>query len=306
MVIKNINFSDVDSHMSWNELTDALIAGHKLPKAQIKDVVLSRYEDTLLSRVAWIDGLGQLVKTATIFPGNTEKGCPAINGAVSLFSDKSGELEAIIDFHLVTKWKTAADSLLSTKKLARKNSKNILLVGSGTVSASMLDAYSSLFPKASFFVWGRTFKNALKFQKTYGAIFEPNLKKGVKNADIICSATMSKDPLIKGKWLQPGQHLDLIGAYKADMREVDDLALKKSLIFVDSYETTLNHIGELKIPLEAGVIRKKDIISDFYDLSKFKRISDSDITIAKNGGGAHLDLITAKYIFEKWSNNDQA
>ena len=122
----------------------------------------------------------------------------------------------------------------------------------------------------------------------------------VESADIICTATMSTDPLIKGKWLQPGQHLDLIGSYRTDMRELDDDAIKAGKIFVDSYDTTIDHIGELKIPLQSGIIKRSDILADFYSLDKFKRSSASDITIAKNGGGAHLDLITSKYILEKW------
>ena len=118
--------------------------------------------------------------------------------------------------------------------------------------------------------------------------------------DIICTATMSTYPLIKGEWLQPGQHIDLIGAYRPDMRELDDSAIKAGKIFVDSYDTTIDHIGELKTPLQSGIIKNSDILADFYNLDKFKRSSPSDITIAKNGGGAHLDLITSKYILEKW------
>ena len=84
------------------------------------------------------------------------------------------------------------------------------------------------------------------------------------------------------------------------MREIDDNAIKKGKIFVDSYETTVQHIGEIKLPLQSGVIRNSDILADFYSLDQFKRSSPSDITIAKNGGGAHLDLMTAKYILNKW------
>ena len=122
----------------------------------------------------------------------------------------------------------------------------------------------------------------------------------MEEADIICTATMSIMPLIKGKWLRPGQHLDLIGSYRPDMREIDDIAIKKGRIFVDSFDTTVEHIGELKIPLQSRVIKREDILADFYSLNKFKRKSQNEITIAKNGGGAHLDLMTSKYILKKW------
>ena len=110
---------------------------------------------------------------------------------------------------------------------------------------------------------------------------------------------MSTEPLIKGEWLRAGQHIDLIGAYRPDMREVDDEALLRARIFVDSYETTLGHIGEIKIPLENGIIGRGDIVADYYDMAAFKRTSNDEITLFKNGGGAHLDLITSKFILER-------
>ena len=299
MNTKTITHLEVEPSLNWSELLTQLTEGHKLPKAKIKDTLITRRDDTLLSRVAWIDGLGQLVKTATIFPKNNKKKS-IINGSVSLFSDQTGELEAFIDFHLLTKWKTAADSLLAAKHLARKNSNNILLVGSGNMSSAMLAAYKSIFPEASFFVWSRTSRNAAHFAEKNSINMVKSLRGAVRSADIVCTATMSAEPLIKGDWLQAGQHIDLIGAYRPDMREIDDNAIKKGKIFVDSYETTVQHIGEIKLPLQSGVIKNSDILADFYSLDQFKRSSPSDITIAKNGGGAHLDLMTAKYILNKW------
>ena len=119
----------------------------------------------------------------------------------------------------------------------------------------------------------------------------------VAESDIVTSATMSSDPVLKGDWFRPGQHIDLIGAYRADMREVDDTALTRAKIFVDSRQTTLDHIGELKIPLAQGVITPDDIQADFYELDAFTRRPE-DITLFKNGGGAHLDLMTARHILK--------
>ena len=113
---------------------------------------------------------------------------------------------------------------------------------------------------------------------------------------------MTTDPVLKGKWLQPGQHLDLIGAYRPDMREVDDEAIQRAKLFVDSVETTLDHIGELKIPLASGAIRRDHVLGDYYTPSAFQRAPD-DITICKNGGGAHLDLMTCRYILNQWKSS---
>ena len=129
-----------------------------------------------------------------------------------------------------------------------------------------------------------------------------DLAAAVSAADIICTATMSLTPLIKGEWLRPGQHLDLIGAYRPDMREVDDEALRRASIFVDSRATTIHHIGELKDPIARGVITEADVKADFYDMAQglYRRSSDDEITIAKNGGGAHLDLMTSAYVLAMW------
>ncbi len=296
-----VSFAETDPYLDWGALTDALLRGHTLPKAEIADSFLYRSPDTLLSRAAWIDGLGQAVKTATVFPENHQHNLPAIHGAVSLFSDVTGQLDAMIDFHLVTKWKTAGDSLLAAKRLARPESQNILLVGSGTVAGNMAEAYRSQWSDAQITVWTRTPANGEAFAKAHNATFNPDLRDALKTADIICTATMSTQPVIKGDWLQPGQHLDLIGAYRPDMREVDNTALTRATIFVDSRETTLDHIGELKIPLCSGIIQKDTIKASFYEPDLFQRSSDDEITIAKNGGGAHLDLMTSRYILDVWN-----
>ena len=290
---------DAERLLSWAGLTAALEAGHLLPKAEIADLLLYRGTDALLDRAAWIDGLGSLVKVGTIVPGNATRGKPTVNGIVNLFDDTTGELKALIDFHLVTKWKTAGDSLLSASRLARKDSRNFLLVGAGTVARSMVEAYRSLWPEAHFTVWSRTRATA----EAMGLPVADDLEAAVRAADVICSATMATEPIIKGDWLQPGQHLDLIGAYTPAMREVDDVAMSRARLFVDARTTTIHHIGEIMAPIASGAIRESAVIADFYDdAATFSRRSADEITIAKNGGGAHLDLMTATYIAKAWAN----
>ncbi|MBE0553987.1 MAG: ornithine cyclodeaminase [Rhodobacteraceae bacterium] len=288
---------EAEAHLTWTGLLAAFEAGHRLPKPDIKDLFCYRGPDTILDRATWIDGLGALVKVATVVPGNAERGRPTVNGSVTLYDDITGELAALVDFHLVTKWKTAGDSLLSASRLARKDARNFLLVGAGTVARSMVDAYSSLWPDARFTVWSRSRATA----EAMGLPVADDLEAAVKAADVICTATMATAPLIRGDWLQPGQHLDLIGAYKPDMREVDDAAMARARLFVDARATTLHHIGELMAPLKSGAITEASVLADFYDdPASFTRTSDDDITIAKNGGGAHLDLMTADYIARMW------
>lgn len=186
--------------------------------------------------------------------------------------------------------------------LARKDSKRILIVGAGTVGRSLMDAYSAGFPDAEFTIWSRTRASAEAMaEEREGLVVADDLETAVGEADIITCATMSTDPVVKGAWLKPGQHVDLIGAYRPDMREVDDEALIRSRVFVDSFDTTLGHIGELKIPLETGVIERDHVVADYYDLGAFKRNSDTEITLFKNGGGAHLDLMVSGYILDRWT-----
>ncbi|NJM84513.1 MAG: ornithine cyclodeaminase [Tabrizicola sp.] len=295
---------EADACLTWEGLTAALEAGHRLPRAEIKDMLLYRGADRLLDRAAWIDGLGALVKVATVHPGNAARGLPTIQGAVTLFDDATGALAALLDFGLVTRWKTAGDSLFAARCLARKDSRRILLVGAGTVAKNMVAAYRTAFPAASFTVWSRNPRTAGIMAEDLGLTLATDLETAVCAADIICTATMATEPLVLGAWLQPGQHLDLIGAYAPGMREVDDEAMSRARIFVDSRATTIHHIGELIDPLASGAITEADVIADFYDLpsGRFARLSDTEITIAKNGGGAHLDLMTATYITACWQN----
>jgi ornithine cyclodeaminase len=294
-----IPFVEGEARLDWLGLAEALAAGHRLPKAEIADTFLHRRGDTLLNRSAWIDGLGIAVKSATIFPDNPRAGKPVVNGGVNLYSDTDGTLSAIIDFHLVTKWKTAGDSLLAASRLARKDSGVVLIVGAGTVARSLREAYGALFPEARFLIWNRTAEKAEALAAETGMEVSRDLAAAVAEADVVSCATMSMEPVLKGEWLRPGQHIDLIGAYRPDMRETDDVALKRARIFVDSRDTTLHHIGELRIPLEQGLISDSDVIADYYTLDRFRRTPE-DITLFKNGGGAHLDLMTCVYILRRW------
>ena len=167
-----------------------------------------------------------------------------------------------------------------------------------------------MFPTiAHFTLWNRTHVKALALaEELQGAgvpvTASPDLADAVAMADIVTCATMSAEPILQGKWLQPGTHVDLIGAFRADMREADDDVLTRGQIYVDSRDTTLDHIGELKIPLAAGTIAKSDIISDLYQLKSMKKIQrdPTAITVFKNGGGAHLDLMIANAILHSGTN----
>lgn len=298
IVTTHLDAAVLEPLLTWTGVMETIEEGHTLGRAQVDDILFRREDDSLLSRAAMIDGLGSLVKTATIFPANAETGRPSINGTVSLFSDQTGELDATIDFHLLTKWKTAADSALAASRLARPSPESILIIGSGTVAASMVDAYNAVFPGASITIWSRTRANAVALAEATDAESTDDLVTAVGLADVVCTATMATEPVLHGTWLRPGQHVDLIGGYRADMRETDDEAISRAKMFADTISTALD-VGDIAEPLEHGVIRTGDLV-DFNGLvdGSFARSSDDEITICKNAGGAHLDLMVARHMHD--------
>jgi ornithine cyclodeaminase/alanine dehydrogenase-like protein (mu-crystallin family) len=264
--------------------------------------VLGRGGGTLLTRAAWIEGAGIAVKSVTVMPGNPDRGLPSVQGAMLLFDDATGALSAVIDSGLVTKWKTAADSVLGARLLARPGARRLLILGAGAVAASLVEAYSAIFPGMEVTLWNRNPARAAALAPRYRVTVASDLPEAVAAADIVATATMASAPVLRGEWLREGQHLNLVGAYLPHMREADDAALRRGRIFVDSRETTIPHIGELKTPIEAGVIGEGDVLGDLYDLvaGRAGRRGPDEITIFKNGGGAHLDLMTARVILAAW------
>ncbi len=292
------------STVDWPHFVDALKRGHAMERAQVSDVVLGPPEQSLLSRAAWIDGLGSGVKSVTVTRSNAERGLPSVQGAMLVFDPQTGALEATIDSALLTDLKTAADSVLGAQYLAHGDSRTLLVMGAGNVARTAIGAYCAVFPKIDrVLIWNRT---AGKATALADALTMPNvavtatddLRDALGDADIVTTATMSHDPVLFGDWVHPGTHVDLVGAFRAEMREADDALLQKARLFVDSRDTTMNHIGELMIPLASGAIAPSDVLGDLYDLTAGTpgRTAPEDITVFKNGGGAHLDLMTARAI----------
>jgi ornithine cyclodeaminase len=224
-----------------------------------------------------------------------------VQGVFVLFDHDDGRPLAVIDGAGITAWKTAADSALGSRYLSRPDARCLLMVGAGALARPLIGAHRSVRPAIEkVLVWNRTRARAEALAAKLAAEglaveIAADLAAAVGQADIISSATRTERPVIEGAWLRPGAHLDLVGAFTASMREADDAALRRARLFVDARETTLDHIGELKIPIERGVIGEEDVVADLYDLAAgfaWQR-SEGDITLYKNGGGAHLDLMTA-------------
>lgn len=246
---------------------------------------------------------------------NAAKDPPTIQGAMMVFEPETGAISAIIDSRLVTAIKTASDSVLGARSLARPDSRRILIVGAGVVAESLVRAYCAIFPSLEqVAIWAR------RPEQSQGLVARINdvdaelvvandLAEFTSAADIVSSATMAREPILKGEWISAGTHVDLIGAFTADMREADDALISGGSLYVDSRETTLHQIGELMIPLASGVISEADVLNvngEFYELITMEhsaRSSDEEITVFKNSGGAHLDLMNTKYIAQAIGGN---
>lgn len=301
-----ITDADTARRLDWRGAVQALRDGHALPRAEIRDSFLGPATGTMMTRAACIDGLGYGAKSFTVFDSNAARGLPTVQGAMLVFDKDDGHLRAVVEMGLVTRYKTAADSVLGTSLLARPDSRHLLIVGAGTVAASLARAYRAVLPGIEqVTVWARRPDQAQALVASLGDIgcalgVATDLERAVGAADIIATTTMARQPIIRGDWVRPGTHMDLIGAYKADMREADDALMARASLFVDSRETTA-HIGELLMPIASGAITANSVLGDFYDLLRpdaRRRQSDHEITVFKNGGGAHLDLMIASWIID--------
>ena len=305
--LRRIAQADIEDRFGWAEAVEALRTGHALPRAALHDAFLGRGDDTLLSRSAWVDGLGAGVKSVTVMPGNAARGLPTVQGAMLLFDDADGTPVALVEGTLLTDWKTAADSALGASLLARSDSRRLTILGAGRVAGNLARANAATFPAIeAIAIWNRTPARADALAERLVAEGLParavtDLLAAIASADIVSTATMAREPILRGEWVRPGTHVDLVGAFRADMREADDALLSRARLFVDCLDTTIDHIGELAIPLASGAIGREDVLGDLYGLIGGKvdgRRSDDGITVFKNGGGAHLDLMIAHALRE--------
>ena len=248
------------------------------------------------------------VKLVTISPENSKHQLPSIQGLYLLFDIKTGVPLMQCDARLLTVKRTAAASALASKYLSRSNSQVLLMIGTGYLAPNLIEAHAVVRPINKVLIWGRNFNKAKLLAKQFdGFSFEvqtvENLEEGVRSADIISSATMSQEPLIKGNWLKPGQHIDLVGSYLPTHREADDEVIERSRIFLDNMEGAMKESGDIVIPLMTGILKNDDIVADLFTMCKSTepvyRKSEDEITLFKSVGHALEDLATASFVFDK-------
>ena len=188
------------------------------------------------------DGLG--LKAVTFYPSNAERGIPTHMATIFLVDPQTGTPLAIMDGRLITEMRTAAVSAAATKLLASPDAKVLAILGSGVQARSHVEALRLVRQFEEIRVWSPTLEHAKRFAQEIGAT-AMSVEEAVRDADVIVTVTSSKTPVLKGDWLKPGCHVNAIGACRPDWRELDDEAMQKNVVFVDSREGAMRESGDV-------------------------------------------------------------
>ena len=317
-LVNSINAIQLQELLPWDQLIDAV--DNIFVQYVVEPVrhhhtinVPGELQATLLLMPVWIEGAYLGVKQVAVFPGNSKRGQPGLNGSYLLSSAKTGEPLLELDANELTARRTAAASALASRYLSRIDSRKLLMIGSGRLARALIDAHFAVRPIETIQVWSRTQKSAEKLVqeliaegKSATVCQQKDIPKCVAEADIISCATMSNEAIVLGEYLQDGVHLDLVGAFRPDMRETDDLAVQKSAVFVDTRAGALAEAGDLTQAIASGAFNADDVIAEFSELCSKKHSgrsqlsnSDQQITLFKSVGAAREDLAAAILAYEK-------
>jgi 1-pyrroline-2-carboxylate reductase [NAD(P)H] len=252
-------------------------------------------------------------KVFTLFPDNRDKGLATITAVILVFDSGDGTLKAVVDGTEVTARRTAAMCALASKFLSREDSETVLVCGAGVLAPHAALAHAAVRKIKNIEIWARRIEAA---QETADKVrserpdlnvsVSQNLPESCANADIVSCQTSASDPIVLGKWIAPGTHLDFVGSHDPNKRECDDEVVRNARIFVDVMETAMREAGDLLIPIANGTIQETDILGDFSDLCRGDvsgRLRDDEITVFKSTGSALADMAAAELAVRNSSNN---
>jgi ornithine cyclodeaminase len=267
-------------------------------------------DGTLLLMPAWRAQRQLGIKLVTVTPRNRERDLPTVHALYVLSDTETGVPIAIIDGEVLTLRRTAAVSALASRYLSRPDSRSLLIVGTGRLAPEMVVAHCVARDIERVMVWGRSERKALEtierirqagLPEHVSIDIELVLSAACAEADIICCATTSTEPLLRAEWVKPGTHIDLVGGFRPNMREADDALMSTAALFVDTLEGALAEAGDLVQPMQAGLLQATDIRADLGTLaraSKTGRQSAQQITLFKSVGSALADLAAAGLVQE--------
>lgn len=291
-----------------DRLRDAFREGCELPVRHHHPVAVpGGAPGMLLLMPAWTVGGHVGVKVVTVFPDNGARSLPSVMGSYLLMDATTGAPLALLDGRELTVRRTAAASALAASYLARPDAARLLVVGTGALAPHLARAHAAVRPIRETRVWGRDPAKAEALAASLraegiAAEAAPDLEAAAAEADLISCATLSKTPLVRGAWLRPGVHLDLVGGFTPDMREADDEAVRRASVWVDTLAGATKEAGDLIRPIEAGVIAREDIKGDLFSLCRGEaagRRDAAEITLFKSVGTALEDLAAARLAAER-------
>ena len=299
--------SALDDRALVEELREMFRGGCDVPLRHHHNILNPGAADaTLLLMPAWQCGEQIGIKLVTVFPDNGRVGLASILGQYLLLDGKTGRPQALIDGVQLTLRRTACASALAADFLARPDASNLVMVGAGALAPHLIRAHAAVRPIRTVMIWNHNSEKAQALAaelKIDGVEISASteLEAAVGAADIVSCATLSPDPLIMGAWLPAGCHLDLVGAFRPNMRECDDTAVTRARIYVDNREGAMVEGGDIAIPLASGVITADDVRGDLFDLTRglVQGRGDNqngDITLFKSVGTALEDLAAAQLV----------
>jgi ornithine cyclodeaminase len=248
------------------------------------------------------------VKVISVFPANKNMGLPSHQGVVILFDAKNGEPLLIADAEEITAIRTAAASALATRLLSKEDSSVLAVIGSGVQARRHIEAMLLVRKIKQIRLCSRNENNAIELGERTAYTFgipvsvQKNTPDAVAGADIICTVTAATQPVVRGDWISPGAHLNVVGSCTPAARELDTNAIIKASLFTDNYESLFNEAGDFIIPQKEGAIDKSDVKGDISEVltgAKPGRMNSKEITIFKSLGIAAEDIFAAWHIYEK-------
>lgn len=250
-----------------------------------------------------------VVKMLADVPANRAVGLPPQRSVVVLVSQETGECRAIIDGQMLTRQRTAAASAVASRHLARPDSEILGLIGAGGLAEAHIEAMLAVLPIRQLLVWSRTADTLDSFLNRARARFPGVDVRGVAspqdvvaNADVVCTLTPSREPVVRGEWFRPGLHVNAVGAPpRPDHREIDSAGMGRSKVFVDSMATALHESGDLLLAIADGTIREGHVVAELGDVIAGRspgRIAPEDVTLFDSVGIAMQDLVTGNLIVE--------
>jgi ornithine cyclodeaminase len=248
------------------------------------------------------------LKAICVFPGNAAIGKDAHQGGVMLFDGETGELLALVNASAITAIRTAAVSALATRLLSREDACDLAIIGAGVQARSHLSAMNCARTLARVRIASRSFENARSFaneMQSHSAVpIEPvaDVEAAVRGADIIVTATTSRDPVLRREWISAGAHINAVGTFSPKAREVDTATIAAASLFVDRRESALNEAGDYLIAAQEGAIGPEHIRADLGEvLTRVHpgRTSSEEITMFKSLGLAIEDLAAAAHVYQK-------